>query len=257
MTSERLQRLIARSGLASRRKAELLIREGRVTVNGQVAEIGEKADPTTDTVRVDGRRIRPPKKHRYLLLNKPRGCVTTHSDPQGRKTVFDLVPVRFRQALVAAGRLDFDSEGLLVLTDDGDLVQRITHPRYGCIKIYAVKVRGVPIPAKIERLRRGMVINGQRTAPARIHLRRGPRQSKGEKNSWWTVQLVEGRKRQIREMFHRIGHPVQRLMRVGIGDVADSQLPVGAIRELSHREVEILRHVSSKDGKVRRKKRSP
>lgn len=256
MTVERLQRLIARSGLVSRRKAELLIREGRVTVNGQVAEIGDKADLETDTVRVDGRRIQLPKVHRYLLLNKPRGYVTTHSDPQGRKTVFDLVPVRFRQALVAAGRLDFDSEGLLVLTDDGDLVQRITHPRYGCIKTYAVKVRGVPTVAGIERLRRGVVIDGQRTAPATIQLRRQPRKSKGEKNSWWTVQLVEGRRRQIREMFHRIGHPVQRLMRVGIGDVADPQLPVGAIRELGQSEIEALRQVPSRVGKVRTKRRS-
>lgn len=257
MSAERLQKLIARSGLTSRRKAEVLIREGRVTVNGEVAGIGDTADPVTDAIRVDGRRIRPRTQHHYLLLNKPRGCVTTHADPQGRKTVFDLVPARYKQALVAAGRLDFDSEGLLILTDDGDLVQKLTHPRYGCVKTYAVKVRGVPTEAELERLRRGMVIDGHRTAPSQIRLRRQPRQRKGEKNSWWTVELLEGRRRQIREMFHRIGHPVQRLKRVGIGDLADPRLPVGAVRELSPKEVEILRRSPPATVRGGRRRRSP
>lgn len=257
MSAERLQKLIARSGVTSRRKAEDLIREGRVTVNGQAAKIGDTADPAIDTVRVDGRRLRLRTQHHYLLLNKPRGCVTTHSDPQGRRTVFDLVPTRYKQALVAAGRLDFDSEGLLVLTDDGELVQELTHPRYGCVKTYAVKVRGVPTEAEIDRLRKGIVIDGQRTAPSRIRLRRHPRQRKGEKNSWWTVDLVEGRRRQIREMFHRVGHPVQRLKRVGIGGLTDSRLPAGSLRELSPKEVESLRRSGREAVRRGRKRRSP
>lgn len=241
MTSERLQKIISRAGLASRRAAEEWIRQGKVTVNGKVAELGGKADAERDAILVNGRRLQMPARDVYFLLNKPASCVTSRSDPEGRPTVLDLIAPRFRKGVAPAGRLDFDSEGLLVLTTDGDLIQRITHPRYGCSKTYSVKVKGVPADSQVRRLREGMVIDGKRTAPADVTLRHKPRVAKGEKNSWWTVRLVEGRKRQIREMFFRIGHPVQRLIRVAIGEVTDPNLPIGSYRRLEPAEIDSLR----------------
>ena len=254
MSEERIQKLLARAGVTSRRKAEDLIREGRVSVNGAIAKLGDKANFDRDAIRVDGRRIHPKEVHHYLLLNKPRGYVTTHSDPEGRKTVFDLVPRKFKAALVCAGRLDYDSEGLLVLTDDGELVQRITHPRFGSKKEYAVKVRGIPTEVQLDRLRRGMVLEGKRTQPSEVEIRRMPNRSRGEKNCWLNVTLTEGRNRQIREMFFRIGHPVQRLVRTSIAGLTDERLPPGALRELTRTEVSKLRgHRSA----ARRFKRPP
>lgn len=241
MTQERLQKIMARAGLVSRRGAEDWIRQGRVTINGEVAKIGAQADLDRDAVLVDGKRIQMPEKHVYFLLNKPRGCVTSCSDPQGRQTVLDLIPPRYRKGVVPAGRLDFDSEGLVVLTSDGDLVLKITHPRYGCAKTYEVKVKGVPTEATMRRFRDGMVIDGKRTAPAKASLLHSPRPGKGEKNSWWAVSIGEGRKRQLREMFFRLGHPVQRLKRVSIGRLSDPGLPVGSYRWLDSEEVSVLR----------------
>jgi 23S rRNA pseudouridine2605 synthase len=268
MSEERLQKILARAGVASRRKAEELIREGRVTVNGQPAAIGDKADLARDSVKLDERRIQAPTTHRYLLLNKPRGVMSTVSDPAGRTTVIDLVPPAMRRALAPVGRLDFQTEGLLLLTDDGDLAQHVAHPSFGCWKTYEVKVRGRPAAEQIERLRTGIVLEGRRTAPCRIAAlrrsskttpaavrraragagkgvpgRRGrPRGTPESDNaSWWSVELGEGRTRQIREMFQRIGHPVQKLRRVAIGPVSDPNLPVGSLRELSEREVAALR----------------
>jgi len=152
----------------------------------------------------------------------------------------DLIPPRYRKGVVPAGRLDFDSEGLVVLTSDGDLVLKITHPRYGCAKTYEVKVKGIPTEATMRRFRDGIVIDGKRTAPAKATLLHKPRPGKGEKNSWWTVEIGEGRKRQLREMFFRLGHPVQRLKRVGIGKLVDTDLPVGSYRWLDSDEVSIL-----------------
>jgi len=249
--AERLQKVLARAGVASRRKAEELIRAGRVTVNGAVAEVGTQVDPGRDAVKVDGRRVRSAAPSRYFLVNKPRGYITTKSDPEGRPTVFELLPQQ-RQlgAVVAVGRLDFNSEGLLILTDDGELAQRIAHPRYGCSKTYEVKVKGVPEREAIDRLRAGVVIEGRRTAPARIRLLRGPRRGR-ERNSWWSITLSEGRTRQIREMFHRIGHPVQRLRRVAIGSVSDPALGPGGVRNLTRGEVERLRGAPAKRGRRR------
>jgi pseudouridine synthase len=240
---DRVQKILARAGVASRRKAEELILEGRVTVNGQIATLGAKADPEEDSVKVDGKRVRPPRVHRYLLLNKPKGFMSAVSDPEGRPTVLDLVPPQFRRALVPVGRLDFQTEGLLLLTDDGDFSQRVAHPRYGCRKTYAVKVKGGPDEEQLDRLRRGgLVMDGKPTSPCRIRRRRPPPGSReGEGGySWWTVELFEGRTRQIREMFFRIGHPVQKLRRVAIGRLEDPHLPLGACRELRPREVEML-----------------
>ncbi len=247
MSEERLQKILARAGIASRRKAEELIEEGKVTVNGQVASLGDKVDPERDAIKVDGRRVQPAAahEHRYLLLNKPREVMSTLADPEGRKTVLDFVPPQMRKALVPVGRLDYNTEGLLLLTDDGEFAQRIAHPRYGSTKTYEVKVKGTPTEAQLDRLRNGVMLEGRRTAPAKITprgLRPAPRR-KGEPesdNSWWIVEIAEGRTRQIREMFFQIGHPVGKLRRVAIGPLRDTALPVGALRELSEQEVHKL-----------------
>jgi 23S rRNA pseudouridine2605 synthase len=247
MSEERLQKILARAGIASRRKAEELIREGSVTINGRMAEIGDKADPDRDAIKVEGKRIHLSHEHRYLLLNKPKGVMSTLSDPEERPTVVDFIPPALRKALVPVGRLDYNTEGLLILTDDGDFAQRIAHPRYGSTKTYEVKVKGRPTEAQIERLRTGILLEGKRTAPAKITSRtpfkpEGARR-RGEAesdNSWWIVELSEGRTRQIREMFFHIGHPVQKLRRVAIGPLRDPHLPVGALRELTEQEVQKL-----------------
>jgi 23S rRNA pseudouridine2605 synthase len=242
MSEERLQKILARAGVASRRKVEELIREARVTINGRAAEIGDKADLERDAVKVDGKRIQSLQgSHRYLLLNKPKGVMSTLSDPEGRPTVLDLVPPPLRKALVAVGRLDFNTEGLLLLTDDGELALRVAHPRYGSVKLYEVKVKGRPTEAEIAHLEAGVVLDGRRTAPSTIRPRPVPRRHEDMENSWWTVELTEGRTRQIREMFHRIGHSVQKLRRIGIGPISDPDLPVGGLRDLTEREVEALR----------------
>jgi len=248
VSAERLQKILARSGVAARRKAEDLIRAGRVTVNGKIATLGEKADPSRDSIKVDGKRIQTVDAHRYLLLNKPKGVLTAVSDPNGRPTVIDLVPVAWRRALVPVGRLDFHTEGLLVLTDDGELAQRISHPRFGCRKTYEVKVRGVPPEEALDRLRRGIVLDGRRTSPCRIERLRVTA-ARGEEggNAWLRVELAEGRTRQIREMFFRIGHSVQKLRRTAIGPIQDPRLPVGALRELTERELRQLHSATARE----------
>ncbi len=262
MTAERLQKLLARAGVASRRGAEELIRAGRVTVNGAPAELGQKVDPTRDAIKVDGRRIpAAPARHRYLLLNKPRGYVTTRSDPEGRPTVLDLVAPRHRsKALAPVGRLDFNTEGLLLLTDDGELAHRVAHPRFGCLKTYRVKVRGRPQEAALARLRAGIAIDGRPTRPARVRALSAPRARKVARtetaNSWWSVEIGEGRTRQIREMFQRVGHPVLKLRRVAIGPVRDPELPLGAYRELSVGEIAALRGEGPPPGPRRRRRRA-
>jgi 23S rRNA pseudouridine2605 synthase len=244
VSAERVQKLLARAGVASRREAEALIRAGRVTVNGEAVDLGAKADPSSDTIKVDGKRIEPAATFTYILLNKPGGYITTRSDPEGRPTVYDLLPARWRKTLAPVGRLDWGTEGLLLLTNDGDLAQRVSHPRYGCTKVYHVKVKGEPAQGQLDRIRRGMVLEGKRTAPAKVT----PLPSrKTRNNTWLAVELGEGRTRQIRELFFRIGHPVGRLKRVSIGPVSDRGLPVGAFRELSPKEVAQL------SGKPRRR----
>ncbi len=241
MSEERLQKLLARAGVASRRKVEEMIREARVTINGRAAEIGDKADLERDAVKVDGKRVQPHGgAHRYLLLNKPKYVMSTLADPEGRTTVIDLVPPRLRRALVPVGRLDYATEGLLLLTDDGDFAQQVAHPRFGCLKTYEAKVKGQPAEHDLDRLRAGIVLDGKRTAPCRITARHAPRRTADSENSWWKVELSEGRSRQIREMFQRVGHPVQKLRRVAIGPLADPDLPLGMVRELTEREVAML-----------------
>ena len=242
---ERLQKVLSRAGIASRRAAEELIRAGRVTIGDRVAVLGDRVEQRgrgTETVRVDGEPIVQTAPALYVLLNKPSGHVTTRSDPEGRPTVMDLLPERWRGRLKPVGRLDYRTEGLLLFTDDGDLANRLTHPRFGCSKRYLVKVRGFPGKTAIERLGRGMFIAGRRTAPVKprqVRTRRGGRSARS--SSWWEMELREGKTRQIREMFFRVGHPVQRLRRVAIGRLEDAALRPGNWRELSSGEVATLR----------------
>lgn len=234
---ERLQKFLARAGVASRRAAEELMREGRVTVNGAVASRpGTTIDPETDAVKVDGRRIAAPAAARsYFILNKPRGYVTTLSDPQGRPTVMELVP-RVRGRIFPVGRLDFQTEGLLLLTDDGELAGRLMHPSGKVPKIYRAKVKGSPRRESLERIRHGMVLEGKRTVPAGIRIVK-----KAENNSWVEVTVTEGRKHLIRKMLQGIGHPVLKLKRTGYGSLTLQGLPVGECRRLGPGEVAALR----------------
>jgi pseudouridine synthase len=241
MAPVRVQKIIADAGLASRREAEEWIREGRVRVNGQVIGLGDRADPERDAVRVDGKRIHPMRRAKsYVLLNKPKGYVTTVDDPEGRNTVLDLLPPALRGSVKPVGRLDVQTEGLLLLTDDGGLAALVTNPSTGCPKEYSVKVSGIPTEPQLEKLRRGIPFDGRRTRPARIE-RVSTTARGGEGNAWLRVVLKEGRTRQIRRMFEAIGHPVSKLKRVAIGPIRDDRLPSGAWRPLSRFEVEKLR----------------
>jgi pseudouridine synthase len=231
---ERLQKILSQAGIASRRASEKLIVDGRVTVNGDtVRELGSKADPASDDIRVDGRRVKLPEHHRYILLNKPRRYVTTRSDPQSRPTVLDLLG-KVRDYVYPVGRLDFDSEGLLILTNDGDLAARLTHPSHGVARVYEADVLGVPDDHDLQRLAHGIVIDGRRTAPADVKLLAG-------KKSVLQITVREGRNRQVRKMCDAIGHPVDRLRRVAIGPIRDRSLKVGAWRELTNDEVKKLK----------------
>jgi 23S rRNA pseudouridine2605 synthase len=235
---ERLQKILSRAGIASRRASEQLMLEGRVTVNGTtMRELGTKADPLHDDIRVDGRRVKPPERQRYLLLNKPRGYVTTRSDPQRRPTVIDLLH-GVHEYVYPVGRLDFDSEGLLLLTNDGDLAARLTHPRHGIRRVYEARVLGVPDAHDLDRLSRGLVIDGRRTEPAHVKLLPSGRDIKEAAIS---IAIREGRNRQVRKMCEAIGHPVVHLRRVAIGPISDPKLRVGAWRELTDRELKELR----------------
>jgi pseudouridine synthase len=241
--AERLQKILSAAGIASRRAAEDLILQGRVMVNGAtVTELGTKADPERDDIRVDGRRLRGPERHRYILLDKPRGYVTTRNDPQRRATVIDLLK-GVRERVYPVGRLDFDSEGLLILTNDGDLAARLTHPRHHVEREYEVRVRGVPDDRELSRLERGVVIDGRKTAPARATVLRTFRSTAGEQ-AVIALTLHEGRNRQVRKMCEAIGHPVVRLRRVRIGPIADDRLKPGEFRDLTAKEVEALKKLA-------------
>lgn len=233
---ERLNKLLARSGVASRRGADRLIEDGRVTVNGSVVqELGTRVDPGADTVKVDGKRLRtPPAAHAYFMLNKPRGVVTTLSDPQGRPTVRDLLRGVSRR-VYPVGRLDFQTEGLLLLTDDGALARELTHPSCGVPKTYRAKIRGRPEPEALARLRRGLTLDGRRTQPARVAMIRPGA------NSWVEVTIAEGRKHQVRRMLEAVGHPVAKLRRIGFGSLVLGDLPSGGLRPLTAAEVARLR----------------
>ena len=237
---ERLQKILSQAGIASRRASEQLMLDGRVTVNGTtVRELGTKADPSTDIVRVDGRRIRIPERHRYILLNKPRGYVTTRSDPEKRPTVLDLLK-GVREYVYPVGRLDFDSEGLLLLTNDGDLAAKLTHPSHEVPRVYEAKVLGVPDEHDLKRLSRGVVLEGRRTAGAQVELLPLGRSA----NATLRVTIHEGRNRQVRNMCDAIGHPVDHLKRIAIGPLRDNRLRLGYWRDLTDEEVRKLRAAS-------------
>jgi 23S rRNA pseudouridine2605 synthase len=240
MQLERLQKIIAHAGFASRREAETMIREGRVTVNGRVVtELGTKASPGRDHIKVDGKLITRAETHRYILLYKPREVASTVNDPEGRKTVVDLVK-GVRERIYPVGRLDYQSEGLLLLTNDGDLAYKISHPKHGSVKTYHVKVRGVPDERIIGKLERGITIDGKRTVPCEIAHMKSTGKRDDEGNSWYEVRLREGRNQQIRKMFKAVGHPVSKLRRVAIGPIADPKLTPGDWRELTKHEVKML-----------------
>lgn len=240
----RLQKLISMAGIASRRAAEALILEGRVSVNREVVRtLGTKADPSTDEVRVDGRRLRFDVRPRYILLNKPRGYVTTRQDPEGRRTVMDLL-TDVREYVYPVGRLDYDSEGLLLLTSDGDLAARLMHPRHGVERVYEAIVVGSPEEESLEKLRRGVFLDGDRTAPS--HVRRDGLIGKGRHQATkLTITLREGRNRQVRRMCAAIGHPVRKLRRVRMGPIRLGDLPPGRWRNLSAPEVESLKRADA------------
>ncbi len=237
---ERLQKIIAHAGFASRREAEQMIRNGRVTINGRViTELGTKADAGRDHIKVDGKLITRAEPHRYILLYKPKEVMTTVEDPEGRTTVIDLVR-GVRERIYPVGRLDYQSEGLVLLTNDGDLAYKVAHPTHGSVKTYNVKVRGVPDQRTIEKLERGITIEGKRTLPAEISRIKTTGRNDDEGNSWLEVKLREGRTQQLRKMFQAVGHPVTKLKRVAIGPISDPRLTPGVWRELTANEVRML-----------------
>jgi len=230
---ERLQKLLSRSGVASRRAAETLIAQGRVTVNGiVVTELGTKADPGSDEIRVDGVRLAAPAEPVYLLLSKPRGVLSARSDPRGRPTVLDLVP-RI-PGLFPIGRLDYTTEGLLILTNDGAFAERVAHPRFEVPRLYLAKVRGVPSPETLRRLREGVWAGGERLKADAVRLVRA------DQHAWLEVQIHEGKNREVRRLLEAVGHPVSKLRRVAIGSVTDRGLQPGQYRPLQPSEVQAL-----------------
>lgn len=236
---ERLNKILARAGVASRRGADRLIVEGRVQVNGQVVtELGAQADLDHDAIRVDGKRLHAPEPLAYFALNKPAGYVTTLADPEERPTIASLLPARPR--LFPVGRLDFQSEGLLLLTNDGELSRRLLQPESHVSKTYRVKVRGRPDAPTLERLQEGSIrLDGRKVRPARVRL------VKSGRNSWLDVTLTEGRRQQVRRMFKIVGHPVARLRRVRFGPVELGALPSGATRRLTDDEIGALRRAGA------------
>jgi 23S rRNA pseudouridine2605 synthase len=243
MPLERLQKIIAAAGVASRRKAEELITAGRVQVNGTVVtELGSKADAETDHVRVNGKLLQGAQRHVYLMLNKPKGYVTTMSDPEERPTVMDLVR-GVKGRVYPVGRLDYASEGLLIMTNDGELAHRLMKAASHVAKTYVVKVAGVPKEDAIAKLRAGLSIatdDGKRvkTAPALVRI------VKESANPWYEITLIEGRNRQIRRMFEAVGHHVEKIKRVRYGPLS-LDIPPGKHRSLTLREIERLKSASA------------
>jgi 23S rRNA pseudouridine2605 synthase len=227
---ERLQKILSQAGVTSRRKAEELIVEGRVSVNGTVVtELGSKADLEQDHVKVDGRLLRAPKRHTYIALNKPKGCVTTTSDPEGRETVLHMMR-GVKERVFPVGRLDYASEGLLLLTNDGEFAHRITAPASHVTKVYVVKVNGALTEEQEKSFREGVPLNGRRTAPAEL------KRIKLGNNPWYEVKISEGRQNQIRMMFKHFGKLVEKLRRVKIAFL-ELDLPPGRYRTLTPVEI--------------------
>lgn len=235
MAAIRLQKILAEMGIASRRKAEELILEGRVTVNGKLAELGMKADPEVDHIKVDGRLLIRPEPKVYYIFYKPEGVVTTLYDPEGRPTIKDFIK-RIPYRIYPVGRLDYHSEGLLLLTNDGELSYAILHPSRKIPKTYIVKVKGHVEEKELDKLRHGIRLEEGLTAPARVRFIRY-----SEANSWVEITIHEGRKRQVRRMFEKIGHPVLKLKRIAINGLRLGTLKPGEIRQLTKEELQLLK----------------
>lgn len=230
---ERLQKILSRAGIASRRGAEKIMLEGRVTVNGTPAtELGTKGDVSRDDIRVDGVRVRPPREPVYLLLNKPKGVVTTRHDPEGRKTVMDLVPEV--AGLFPVGRLDVNTEGIILLTNDGKLAERVSHPRYEVARVYHAKVRGVPPAETLGKLRQGVRVEGERLAVDQVRV------LEAGNNTWLELTLHEGKRHEVRRLLEAVGHPVSKLRRVALGPLTSRGLEPGEFRSLTPQEVRSL-----------------
>ena len=243
---QRLQKILSQAGVASRRAAERLIADGRVTLNGTpVQEMGTKADADTDDIRVDGRRLASAERKRYILLNKPAGFVSTRSDPQRRRTVIDLLH-GVREYVYPVGRLDYDTAGLLLLTNDGDLAARLTHPRHGVERSYEARVAGMPDEEALRRLREGIPLDGRRTLPAEATLLNARRGNAGGRDGVIQITIREGRNRQVRRMCEAVGHPVRELTRTRIGPLSDRRLKPGMWRDLSAAEVMTLQALAAR-----------
>ncbi|RRD47526.1 pseudouridine synthase [Tessaracoccus sp. OH4464_COT-324] len=227
----RIQKVLAQAGIASRRASEELIMEGRVEVNGKLAVLGQRVDPERDRIRVDGSRIPAPRKHTYLVLNKPRGVVSTMEDPEGRRTLADFVPPRSGR-LFHVGRLDTQTEGLIILTNDGEFANRLAHPRYEVKKTYLVEAAGVVEPKTLQRLEKGVKLDDGPVRPDRVKL-----VAQTETRSMLRVTLHEGRNRVVRRMMEAVGHPVDRLSRIAIGPIRLGQLAPGEVREVTSEEL--------------------
>lgn len=229
----RLQKVLAQAGVASRRAAEIMIDEGRIEVNGQlVTEQGRRVDPERDVIRIDGSRLPPPRRHVYAMMNKPRGVVCTMGDPEGRRTVADFLGRYGRDRIYHVGRLDTDTEGMLLLTNDGDFAQAMTHPSYELSKTYVAEVEGFIDNATLKRLTKGVKLDDGWVNPDRVKL--GPRT---EKRTMVTIVLHEGRNRIVRRLFDAVGHPVRTLARVQMGPVKMGQLRSGEVRDLTRDEL--------------------
>ena len=244
---ERLQKIISSAGVASRRKAELLIQQGRVTVNGQtVKQLGTRADPAMDSIRVDGKKVQMSPRKLYILLNKPRQVISSVADPQGRRKVTDLVKAKGK--VYPVGRLDYNTEGLILLTNDGDFSQRVAKAGRYMPKVYRVKVRSKPEEQALARLRKGIRLrSGIHLAPCGITA------LGGDRNGWYEVTLTQGKNRQIREMFEAVGSPVLKLRRIKIGFLTDKDLPVGHYRFLTPGEVAQVFRITNERSRVSEK----
>jgi 23S rRNA pseudouridine2605 synthase len=243
---ERIQKILAKAGIASRREAERMVVEGRVSVNGKVVEtLGFKADPSKDHIKVDGRRLAPFEPKVILLLNKPRGYLSTVKDPKGRPTVLDLLK-HLKWRIYPIGRLDFDAEGLLLFTNDGDLTHLLSHPRFSIPKTYLVKVTGVPEEKKLMRLKRGVMLEDGGAKAVSCSLLR-----QREKNSWLRIVVKEGRNHLVKRMFSAIGHTVLKLKRIEYGPIQLGGLGFGQFRYLTPAEMEKLKKISLEQDKQR------
>lgn len=236
----RLNKFLSQAGVASRREADKLISEGRIGVNNEIVQtLGAKIDDEKDVITIDGKRIKPKEEFQYLILYKPSGYLVTLKDPLQRPTILDLIP-NLKSRVFPVGRLDFDSEGLLLLTSDGELANRLMHPRYRIKKVYVVNVKSIPERSRLQTLEKGVRIDGKKTAPAKVRLLKA-----GSKSALVRIELTEGRKREVRRMFEAIGHPVRELKRVQFAELNLKNLKRGQWRHLTPTEITKLKKLTS------------